>query len=108
MKFIEIYEPYPDRFAFELLLTSVFMKDNLKSFVFYDELYIKHKFNIDEFLSCQYENMIEKKKERFNNISYQDVIYIFRNICLYYSIPFSSKRKYFNNTYKVYYFVKLS
>jgi hypothetical protein len=108
MRFIAIYKTYPERLAFESLLTSVSMKDNLKSFMFYDELYIKHKVKVDEFLSAHYKNMTENKKKKYNTISFQDVIYIFRNICLYYSIPFSSKRKYFNNTYKVYYFVKLN
>ena len=114
MTFIEIYKQYPKRLAFEFLVRSITMKDSRDSFIFYEELYIKHKVIIDAFLSAHYDNVIETKKNKFKNTmtapsgSYKDIIYIFRNICIYYSIPVSSNRKYFNNTYKVYYFIKLN
>lgn len=102
MKCNRIFKVKPDKEQFIDFLKEICIIEN-KNFIFYDELYKKSKTVIDKYFLDLKNNYHNSKLEYIKDINFNKCITLIKQICKINDIEFTSKRKYFNNTYKIYY-----
>ena len=107
MKCNRIFKVQPNKENFIIFLKEITISDN-NVFVFYDELYKKSKIIIDKYFFELKDNYHNSKLEYISNINFNKCITLIKQLCKVNNIDFTSKRRYFNNSYKIYYSFILS
>jgi len=107
MKCNRIFKVQPDKEDFINFLKEISNNDK-NTFVFYDELYKKTKIIIDKYFLDLKNNYHNSKVDYITDINFNKCITLIKQICKINNINFKSKRKYFNNSYKIYYHFELS
>ena len=97
-----IFKKNPDKITFEDMLKAVTMIDNDK-YILYDELYKKNITIIHSYISELKDNYQFSKQKYLDDIDFKKSITIIKQICKAHNIAYDTKRKYQNNSYKIYY-----
>ena len=102
-----IFKVNPDKEKFIIFLKEICLSES-NNLIFYDELYKKSKLSIDKYFLDLKNNYHNSKIEYITDINFNKCITLIKQICKINDIEISSKRRYFNNTYKIYYNFTLS
>ena len=106
MKYKNIFKKNPDKTDFVNMLKKVSMIDN-RNYILYDELYIKNMNVIHSYIYELKNNYHISKQAYLDDINFKKSVTIIKQICKVHHIGMSSKRKYQNNSYKIYYIFSL-
>ena len=106
MKYKKIFKKNPDKTDFVNMLNKVCMIDNRK-YIIYDELYKKNMTIIHSYISELKNNYHISKQDYLEDINFKKCITIIKQICNVNNIGCDNKRKYQNNSYKIYYIFSL-
>ena len=106
MKYKNIFKNNPDKTDFVNMLKNVCMIDNRK-YILYDELYKKSMTTIHSYISELKNNYHISKQSYLEDINFKKCVTIIKQICKTHDIEWSTKRKYQNNSYKIYYIYSL-
>ena len=106
MNYKSVFKILPDKLEFEIMLKNITMLDNRK-YIIYDELYKKNMTIIHSYISELKDNYHISKQDYLTNINFKKCVTIIKQICKIHGIECESKRKYQNNSYKIYYLFTL-
>jgi len=106
MKYKKIFKKVPDKDMFVQLLQNINMVDN-NIYIFYDELYKKNKDYIKDYFFMIKDNYHESKKGFIDDLNFKKSMTAIKQLCRIHNIEYINKRRYFNNTYKIYYIFSL-
>jgi hypothetical protein len=102
MNYKKIFKSIPDKDRFVQLLLTINMVDNNK-YIFYDELYKKEENYINDYFFTIKNNYHNSKREFIDDLNFKKCMTAIKQLCRIHDIEYINKRKYFNNTYKIYY-----
>ena len=106
MKFKRIFKQPPDVESFILFVKTIGFYER-ELYVYYDELYKKNKDYIDHYITSLKEYYHSSKHNLLENMTFKKSIIIIKHIANYYNIEVVSSRRYANNSYKIYYYLRL-
>jgi hypothetical protein len=107
MNFKKIFRELPDKNIFLKFLKDICVVES-NNYLFYDELYKKNKVIIDKYFFELKNNYLVSKYNYILDINFNKCITVLKQICKLNNITYDSTRKYYNNTYKIYYKFKLN
>ena len=100
MKFRNIKIP-PNMNNFLNLINLICYREN-RILVFYDELFIKNKEAIIEYIDNLKPYYQKSKQHYLTDIDLKKCYVIFKQLCRFFEIEYTTERKYFNGGYKLY------
>ena len=106
MNYKKIFKDIPDKDNFVQLLQNINIVDN-NIYIFYDELYKKNKDCIEDYFFMIKDNYQDSKKGFMDDLNFKKSMTAIKQICRIHDIKYINNRKYFNNTYKIYYIFTL-